>query len=125
MATLEHIFLKYSCEIRTLKAFLKTIFLVIFSGTGVCVCMYVYTHTRIRIYTHKVACGGVHYKKPKRLVVLYSEAFFVNKMLRWTELSLFFNQISVTLQTCFHISGYSGVALQPGSLISCSLYKPR
>jgi len=39
MATLEHIFPKYSCEVRTLKVFLKTNFLVIFSPTGVCVCV--------------------------------------------------------------------------------------
>ena len=81
MSTLEHIFPKYSCKIRTLKAFLKTNFLVIFPSTGVCVC--VYTHTQ------KVACDGVHYKS-KHLVILYNIAFFVNKMLRWTELSLFF-----------------------------------
>jgi hypothetical protein len=41
------------------------------------------------IFTHMVACGGVHYKKPKHSVILYNEAFFVNKMLRWTELWLF------------------------------------
>jgi hypothetical protein len=102
VATLGHIFLKYGCEVRTSKAFLKTNFLVIFSPAGVCVCVRVYvcvytlthththTHTHICIYTHKVACGGAHYKKPKHLVILYNEAFFVNKMLRWTELSLFF-----------------------------------